>query len=83
MEKINAIPGLKVHKSQATFLAWIDASGLNVPNVQQWAESRGVGPSPGADFHAADHFRINFACSRSMLEDILARLAGDSVPAEE
>ena len=83
VEKINAIPGLKVHKSQATFLAWIDASGLNVPNVQQWAESRGVGPSPGADFHAADHFRINFACSRSMLEDILARLAGDSVPAEE
>ena len=65
-----------MHQSQATFLAWIDASGLDVANVQKWAESRGVGPSPGADFLAPDHFRINFGCSRNMLNNVLGRLAG-------
>ncbi|MBU2979509.1 PatB family C-S lyase [Alteromonas sp. C1M14] len=77
VEAINAIDGLKVHASQATFLAWVDASGLDVPNVQTWAENRGVGPSPGIDFLAPDHFRINFGCSRSMLDAILTRLAGN------
>ena len=75
VEAINAIDGLSVHVNEATFLAWVDASGLGVENVQKWAESKGVGPSPGADFNAKTHFRINFGCSKSMLEDILARLS--------
>ncbi len=74
VSRINAIDGLQVHKPEATFLAWVDASGLGVSNVQQWAEEKGVGPSPGIDFHARDHFRLNFGCSRDMLEAILARL---------
>lgn len=73
-EAINNIDGLSMLKADATFLAWVDASGLGVDNVQTWAEQKGVGPSPGIDFHKADHFRINFGCSRAMLEDILARL---------
>lgn len=72
---INQIDGLSMIKNDATFLAWIDASGLGVENVLTWAEAKGVGPSPGIDFHKADHFRINFGCSSSMLDDILARLA--------
>ena len=72
---INDIDGLKMLKADATFLAWVDASGLGVENVQKWAEEKGVGPSPGIDFHKADHFRINFGCSKSMLQDILQRLA--------
>ena len=72
--RINAIDGLSMVKPEATFLAWVDASGLDVDNVLLWAEEKGVGPSPGADFHKADHFRINFGCSRAMLEEILARL---------
>ena len=75
VEVVNSIDGLSVKKSQATFLAWVDASGLDTDNVQRWAESRGVGPSPGADFHAPDHFRINFGCSREMLDEILRRLS--------
>ncbi|MDO6567269.1 aminotransferase class I/II-fold pyridoxal phosphate-dependent enzyme [Alteromonas sp. 1_MG-2023] len=74
-ETINGIDGLSMLKPDATFLAWVDASGLGVENVQTWAEEKGVGPSPGADFHKADHFRINFGCSQSMLNDILQRLA--------
>ena len=72
---INSIDGLRMLKADATFLAWVDASGLGVENVQQWAQEKGVGPSPGIDFHKADHFRINFGCSKSMLQDILQRLA--------
>lgn len=72
---INGIEGLNMLKADATFLAWIDASGLNVDNVLTWAEQKGVGPSPGIDFHKADHFRINFGCSRTMLNEILKRLA--------
>jgi cystathionine beta-lyase len=72
--RINAIDGLSMVKPEATFLAWVDASGLNVDNVLSWAEEKGVGPSPGVDFHKADHFRINFGCSRAMLEEILVRL---------
>ena len=74
-ETINGIDGLSMLKPDATFLAWVDASGLGVENVQKWAEDKGVGPSPGADFHKADHFRINFGCSQSMLNDVLQRLA--------
>ncbi|WP_412723032.1 MalY/PatB family protein [Alteromonas sp. D210916BOD_24] len=74
-QSINAIDGLSMLKPDATFLAWVDASGLGVDNVQAWAEQKGVGPSPGADFHKADHFRINFGCSRTMLDEILTRLA--------
>jgi cystathionine beta-lyase len=75
VEAINAIDGLTLIKPDATFLAWVDGSGLKVDNVLQWAEDRGVGPSPGADFHKPDHFRINFGCSRAMLTDIVTRLA--------
>lgn len=74
-EAVNSIEGLSMIKPDATFLAWVDASGLNVDNVLSWAEQKGVGPSPGADFHQADHFRINYGCSKQMLDDILARLS--------
>ena len=75
--EINQIPGLRCYSAPATFLCWVDASGLGVDDVQQWAESRGVGPSPGRDFNAPHCFRINFGCSREMLEQIVARLKSE------
>lgn len=76
-ERINAIEGLSVKRQEATFLAWVDASGLGVDDVQKWAEQKGVGPSPGVDFGAPQHFRVNFGCSRKMLSEILERLASE------
>ena len=73
--EINNIPGLKCHTPEATFLLWIDASGLKVDDTQQWCEQRGVGPSPGRDFASPDFFRINFGCPRAHLETIVARLS--------
>lgn len=72
---VKDLPGLELEKSEATFLAWLDAKGLGVEDSQAWFESRGVGPSPGADFAAPGFARINFACSMSQLEQIVQRLS--------
>ena len=73
---VNATSGLSTLKADATFLAWIDASGLGVADTQAWAEAKGVGPSPGRDFGAPEFFRVNFGCSRDMLNEIISRLCG-------
>jgi len=59
-------------------LLWVDASQLDLgtaKNVQDWCESRGVGPSPGMDFGNEQFFRLNFGVSRDMLEEVVARLS--------
>jgi len=72
---INSIEGLKALSPQATFLLWVDASELQVKDTQKWCENKGVGPSPGRDFGDPNFFRINFGCSRSFLDQIIARLS--------
>jgi len=72
--QINQIPGLRILAPQATFLAWIDASGLGVDNVQAYFEAKGVGPSPGVDFGDDNFVRINFGCPRQYLEQAIACL---------
>ncbi|MBT1450192.1 PatB family C-S lyase [Glaciecola sp. XM2] len=75
LREINQINGLRAYSPQATFLMWVDASGLGVEDTQQWCEQRGVGPSPGRDFGAPDFFRVNFGCAKSYLEEIVTRLS--------
>lgn len=77
VEKINQIDGLKLLSPQATFLAWIDASGLGVDNVHAYFEGKGVGPSPGVDFGDDNFVRINFGCPREYLEQAIACLTSD------
>lgn len=74
VDEINAIDGLQLVSPQATFLAWVNGSGLNVPSVQRYFESRGVGPSPGADFGNKDFIRINFGCPRQYLNQAIERI---------
>ena len=74
VNEINNIEGLTALTPDATFLLWVDASGLNVSDTQKWCEARGVGPSPGADFGNKHFFRINFGCPRSQLETAISRL---------
>ncbi len=73
-EQINQIPGLHMLLPQATFLAWIDGSGLGVDLPQKYCEDKGVGPSPGADFGDKRFIRINFGCPRQYLEEAIKRL---------
>ncbi|MBT0585267.1 MalY/PatB family protein [Alteromonas oceanisediminis] len=74
VKQINQIDGLSAVTPEATFLLWVEASGLGVNDTQAWCESRGVGPSPGADFGQASGFRINFGCPRAQLETAIRRL---------
>ena len=77
---VNDMPGLKVHTPEATYLAWVDASGLQLPegvSAAQFFEAAGVGLSPGQDFQsgATDYVRINFGCTRHTLESAISRMA--------
>ncbi|MDR0807512.1 MAG: PatB family C-S lyase [Enterobacteriaceae bacterium] len=74
MEKINAIPGLKLMPVEATYMAWIDASALPITNPHAFFEEAGVGLSPGSDFGNPHFVRLNFACHRSVLEQALERM---------
>ncbi|MDF2177772.1 PatB family C-S lyase [Aliiglaciecola sp. CAU 1673] len=74
VDEINKVPGLSLLKPQATYLAWVDASGLGVENPQHWFENKGVGPSPGADFGDPQFVRINFGCPRRHLEEAIQRI---------
>ncbi|WP_016957400.1 MalY/PatB family protein [Catenovulum agarivorans] len=73
-QEISQLQGMEMVKADATFLAWIDCSSLGVEDVQKFFESAGVGPSPGRDFGEPEYARINFACARSQLEDVVVRI---------
>lgn len=65
---------LDVHPLDATYLAWIDASGLGVDNAAEFFEEHGVGLSDGAQFGEPGFVRLNFACPRATLETGLKRM---------
>ena len=76
---VNSMPGLQTHAPEATYLAWIDASGLNLPagmTAAKFFEQAGVGLSPGQDFQpgASDYVRLNFGCTRQTLEMAIDRM---------
>lgn len=75
-EVVASLPGLRMWHVEATYLAWIDARGLNIPNVASFFEDHGVGLSDGVPFGAASGFlRLNFGCPRAQLDEALARMA--------
>ena len=80
------IPEIKVVRPQASFLVWLDCSGLNLNATKHGANSElcqfieheaKLKLSDGFSFggEATGHFqRINVACSRAMLCEALERL---------
>jgi len=71
------IPALKLVPMTATYLAWMDARGLNVKNAGKFFEDGGVGLSDGHFFGDAGrgYLRLNFGCPRATLEEALRRMA--------
>ena len=59
---------------EATYLAWIDCSGLKLRDPVAHFLDHGVGLSPGAQFGADSFVRLNFGTQRSVLEKALARM---------
>lgn len=76
---IRGIPGLSMHSPEATYLAWIDASGIARPSgltAAAFFEQAGLGLSAGQDFlpGGTDYVRLNFACTRKTLDLAISRL---------
>ena len=74
MQKINALDGLKMYLPEATFLAWIDVSALQLDDPEAFFEKAGVGISPGKNFGDERFIRLNFACRRALLEKAVERI---------
>ena len=68
-------PELEMGRVEATYLAWIDARPMQTTNPAELFEYGGVGLSDGAAFGAPGFVRLNFGCSRILLEKALDRMS--------
>jgi cysteine-S-conjugate beta-lyase len=66
--------GLPMAHVEATYLAWIDCSGLEVKDPHALFLERGVALSPGSQFGDARFVRLNFGTQRARLREALARM---------
>ena len=71
---VAGMPGLAMAHVEATYLAWIDASGLGVKDAAAQFLAHGVALSPGEQFGAPGYVRLNFGTQRARLEAALARM---------
>ena len=71
---LGAIPGIAIADIEATYLAWIDVSGLGMENPVAEFEAGGVGLSPGVQFGDKRFVRLNFGCRREILLQALERM---------
>ncbi|MFB5172302.1 PatB family C-S lyase [Erwinia amylovora] len=74
VQHVNQLPGLSMVSPEASFLGWIDASGLGVANPALFFEEHGLGFSSGHDFGNDQFIRFNFGCQRQLLEQALQRM---------
>jgi cystathionine beta-lyase len=76
--EISALAALKMAHVEATYLAWIDASGLGVDDPYRHFLEHGIALSPGAQFGAPQFVRLNFGTQRARLEEALTRIRSAS-----
>jgi putative C-S lyase len=74
-QAIAAQPALSLAHVEATYLAWIDCTGLDVRDPMQHFLDHGVAMSPGAQFGAPQFARLNFGTQRGRLKEALRRLS--------
>ena len=73
--RLAQLPPLTMAPVEATYLAWIDARGWNLPDPAAHVLAHGLGLSDGADFGAPGYLRLNFGCPRTTLAAACDRLA--------
>jgi cystathionine beta-lyase len=73
------MPGIRYRQPEATYLAWLDCSGLNLGTspFEFFLDKAKVGLMEGANFGEAGVgcVRLNFGTSGQILDEILSRLA--------
>jgi cystathionine beta-lyase len=72
------IRGLEMTHVEATYLAWIDASGLGAADPYQHFLTHGVATSPGSQFGSPQFVRLNFGTRRALLAEALERISSAS-----
>ncbi len=73
-EFVNKNPKLKLLNQDATYLAWIDVSALNLQNPYEYFLKYGVGLSEGEPFGDKNFLRLNFGTQRDVLKEALNRM---------
>ena len=67
-------PDVRMPRTEATYLAWLDVRAYDLENPVAHFEAHGLGLSNGMDFGAEKGFvRLNFGCPRHVLVSGLAR----------
>jgi len=79
-KRIAATGVLKMAHVEATYLAWIDASGLDVADPHKHFLEKGVAMSPGSQFGSPQFVRLNFGTQRAVLDKALERISSASRP---
>ena len=69
------LPRVRMTHVEATYLAWLDVSGLGLEDPAAACRSAGVALSAGAAFGDPAYLRLNFGCRRDTLDEALRRLA--------
>ncbi len=72
-EVIGNLPGVRAAAPEGTYLYWMDMREAGIEDPAAHLEKHGLGLSDGADFGAPGFVRMNFACSRSVLDEALVR----------
>ena len=67
------LPGVETAHLEATYLSWIDCSGLGLPDPHAHFLAHGLGLSPGADFGAPQFVRLNLGTQRAVLAEAMKR----------
>jgi cysteine-S-conjugate beta-lyase len=72
---VNSCPGLSILPPQATYLAWIDARGLQLENPAiHFEKNAGLFLSDGTFFGFPGYIRFNFGCPRSRMMEGLEKI---------
>ena len=71
---IRQMPPLSIAPLEATYLAWIDMRSSGIKSPARFFEEAGVGLQDGIEFDGPGFVRLNFGCSRSLLEKALDRM---------
>ena len=74
----NELPGINMAEPQGTYLAWLDCRSAGIPEKQNdfFIKEARVAFNEGSDFgNGGEGFvRLNFGCSRKLLEIALGRV---------
>lgn len=71
--KLAATP-IKMLHIEATYLAWLDVSALQLEDPHKLFLEAGVGMSCGSEFGNPNFLRLNFGCPKETLEEAISRM---------